>query len=130
MLLTTPWTATPATAVGRAGRQVLLDPMEVQKTHHIDKGEADEKGSYDYFYEYDLYSFSDGGFSLVARSYADEPMDAYFLQFERDGKRHFLGKTDLVSPLIREAIEFLRREGKTSIRYLTAAGYESIESNL
>jgi hypothetical protein len=109
-------------------RKVLLIRMEVRKTHHVEKGEPDGTGIHDHSYEYDLYSFSEGGLSFIARSYADEPTNAHFLRAEKDGKHHFLTRGDLAHPLFREATEYLLKEGKTSLRYLGAAGYEIIES--
>ena len=47
--------------------------VEIESTHHIDAGEKGADGRYDYYYEYDLYRFSDGATVIVARSYADEP---------------------------------------------------------
>ena len=45
--------------------------MDVQITHHVDASEPDAQGMYDYRYEYDLYTFREGGLALVARSYTD-----------------------------------------------------------
>jgi hypothetical protein len=59
--------------------------MHVERTHHIDASDRDESGSYEYYYEYDLYRFTLGGTCLVARSYADEPNEAHFLRIEERG---------------------------------------------
>ncbi len=45
--------------------------MKYHKQDFIDAGEKAEDGSYEYYYEYTLYSFEDGDITLVARSYKD-----------------------------------------------------------
>jgi hypothetical protein len=55
--------------------------MKVEATHHIDASEPDENGMYEYRYEYDLYTFTDGEAVLVARSYRNEA-EAHFLRME------------------------------------------------
>jgi hypothetical protein len=60
--------------------------MEVTTTHHIDASEPDAKGMYDWYYEYDLYRFSEGAIALIARSYVDKTYEAHFLRLEREGK--------------------------------------------
>lgn len=50
--------------------------MHIECTHHIDASEPDEDGMHEYYYEYDMYRFTDGALCLVARSYSDEPDEA------------------------------------------------------
>ena len=88
--------------------------MEVSKRHFVDAGEKDADGTFDYYYEYDVYEFSDGVKTFVGRSYTDTPEVAAFLG--RDGQ--FITNGDLVSPLFKEACEHLKKEGKTKIYFL------------
>lgn len=93
--------------------------MDVRKTRQIDSGEPDAEGFVDYFYEYDVYEFVDGDLCVVARSYTDEPQEAHLLNRQVAGKRFLLDEADLQRPLVRDAIDALRREGKTQVRYLS-----------
>jgi hypothetical protein len=34
--------------------------MEVVTSHHIDASDQDDRGMYEYYYEYDLFGFTDG----------------------------------------------------------------------
>lgn len=43
--------------------------MEVKTTHHIDAGDKDSQGWYQYYYEYDVFCFTDGEIALTVRSY-------------------------------------------------------------
>ncbi|MBP1089057.1 hypothetical protein JOE39_003091 [Pseudomonas sp. PvP100] len=44
----------------------------MERYHHIDASEQDKYGFYDYYYEYDMYYFTEGTLSLVARCYTDD----------------------------------------------------------
>ena len=44
--------------------------MEVKTTHHIDAGDKDSQGRYQYYYEYDVFCFTDGEIALTVRSYS------------------------------------------------------------
>ena len=92
--------------------------MNVKKKRHIDKGEQDEEGYSDYYYEYDSYEFSDGQITFHARSYTDEDTEAHFLR-KVDGKKTLIvSPEDLKTPLFQLAIKHLRLEGKRTLRYL------------
>jgi hypothetical protein len=47
--------------------------MQVECTHHIDGSEPDDDDPYSYYYEYDVYCFTEGAMRLWARSYVDTP---------------------------------------------------------
>lgn len=102
--------------------------MHVERTHHIDASDPDESGSYEYYYEYDLYRFIQGDTCLVARSYADEPNEAHFLNMEERGSVRPLISDDLNSPLLVAAQAHLRAEGKTTLSWLSSKsnGYEQV----
>lgn len=102
--------------------------MQIERTHHIDASDPDESGSYEYYYEYDLYRFTQGDACLVARSYADEPNEAHFLRIEeRDSVRPLISQ-DLNSPLLMAAQAYLRANGKTTLSWLSGKGngYEQV----
>jgi hypothetical protein len=98
--------------------------MEVEKTHRIDKSEPDEKGFCDYYYEYDLYELSEENSALVARSYIDTPTEVHFLRIVSGPTWEGFSKKHRRLPLFDKAVEFLRREGKTTIRFVGRKGYE------
>ena len=107
-------------------RQVVK--MNVETTHHVDASEPDENGMYEYRYEYDVFSFSDGRVALVARSYNDEKEEAHFLSIEMDGDSRLIARADLKLPLFASAVEHLRSTGKRRINWLSGRGngYEPV----
>lgn len=102
--------------------------MEIESTHHIDAGEKGADGRYDYYYEYDLYRFSDGATVIVARSYTDEPQETHFLRIERDGKPDLLKAEDLRQTLFVQSVHYLRGIGKQKLSWLSgrAGDYEPL----
>jgi hypothetical protein len=91
--------------------------MNVDKSHHIDKSEPDANGLYEYYYDYHLYEFTEGDFTLIARRYTNES-EAHFLGLERAGEKAFLSKSILNEPLLHQAIEYLKKEGTNAFSYL------------
>lgn len=106
--------------------------MQIECIRQIDCSEPDELGAYDYYYEYDVYRFTDGPISLIARSYTDEPDEAHFLSVETSGKRRTLVDADLAHQLFHLAQSYLRGEGKTQLRWLSGRGngYEPVPDDL
>ena len=102
--------------------------MHVQTSHHVDAGEQDADGIYEYYYEYDVTVFSEDGQSLVVRSYIDTPHEAHFLRAEVGSYRRLLTDSDMRSALAVEAIAHLRAQGKTEINWLSGRrnGYEPV----
>ncbi|MGH8446674.1 MAG: hypothetical protein ACREVL_15485 [Solimonas sp.] len=100
--------------------------MKVETSHHIDASEPDADGMHEWHYEYELYRFSDGGVSLVARSYVEEPEQAHFINADVGGAARLITKRELTQPLFVEALAYLRRAGKTRIELLGVEGYTSI----
>lgn len=96
--------------------------MQVEITHHIDASEPNTDGMYDYYYQYDLFRFSDGVVALVARSYVDEPEEAHFLSMETDGEQRLLSIQDIGSLFLAEAVSYLRKLGKSKFRWLSGRG--------
>lgn len=106
--------------------------MRVSVDHHVDASDTDADGFHDWYYEYDVYWFSRGGRSFVARAHIDEPGKIAFLSCELTilgFRRHRLLKAaDLRSPLFKAAIAHLRDLGMTSIDRLTKTdGYVPID---
>ncbi len=102
--------------------------MQIECTHHIDASEPDADGAYDYYYEYDFYRFSDDGICLFARSYADSADEAHFLNMEVGEVSRLLMDDDLTHPLFVSACDYLRREGKMHLNWLSGRGngYEAV----
>ena len=102
--------------------------MHIERVRQIDSSEPDESGLFDYYYEYDIYRFTDGPICLIARSYTDEPDEAHFLRVEINGSRRALIDSDLSHPLFLEAQSHLHSEGKVQLSWLSGRGngYESV----
>lgn len=103
--------------------------LHIIKEHHIDQGELDPNGYYEYYYEYDLYYFSSNvsaTSSLVVRHYVNENT-AHFLRKEWFGNSKSLESQDLSSTLIIEAIDYLKSLGISNFDYLSVGGYKPIE---
>ena len=103
--------------------------MKVEITHHIDASEPNAQGVYDYYYEYDDYTFTDGDAVLVARSYTDEPHRASLRVKLRDGQRQGLTAADLRTPFVQAVEAWFRAAGKTSIQWLGGGGKGYVETN-
>ena len=102
--------------------------MDIVATHHIDSSEPDAWGRYEWRYEYDLYKFTDGDTSLIARSYKGES-EAHFLRIEIVETHRMLNDTDLRMPLFLTSVEYLRNVGKTKLQWLSGhgnGGYEDV----
>ena len=101
--------------------------MKTTKWHFLDESD-DEK--YPYHYEGDMYEFSDGTTTFTARSYLDEPELAHFMCKAVRGQQRSVVKKDFRTELFRNSVEYLRREGKRSFRYLTRQNkkpYQEVE---
>ena len=105
--------------------------MRVSVDHYVDASDTDADGMHEWYYEYDVYRFSQGGRSFVARAYTDEPEKAAFLSCEVKifgfRRRRLLGPADIRSSLFAAALAHLRRLGMTTIDRLTKAGYVPVE---
>ena len=102
--------------------------MEVRKTRHVDSDEPDENGFVSYYYEYDIYEFMQGDLCLVARSYTDTPQEAHFLRKDLPNQQLMLTIQDFSHPLMLLALERLKADGKSEIKFLNQAsgGYSPI----
>lgn len=102
--------------------------MNIECTHHIDASEPDPNGAHEYYYEHDIYRFTESDVALVARSYTDEPHEVHFLRLEQAGKVRMLELGDLDTSLFREAKVHLEREGKSEFNWLSEEnkGYSRI----
>jgi hypothetical protein len=100
--------------------------MRVEITHHIDCSEQDADGFYDWYYEYDLYSFVDGETELVARSYTTDQEKAQVISINKNGVRVSLSSKDIQLSIVSEAVKHLRAAGKSEISWLSEAGYISL----
>ncbi|WP_439892075.1 hypothetical protein ACS7SF_05675 [Ralstonia sp. 25C] len=106
--------------------------MNVEKEHFIDCSDPDADGMYDYYYEYDVYEFQDGGMSYVVRCYTDEPLQASFMGVRPTGKEGdewgFLQLSDMQTDLFRQVVSYLTDAGKRDITFLSEEGYQAIPS--
>ncbi|WP_207900849.1 hypothetical protein [Rhizobium azibense] len=100
------------------GRNGVAWPMMVEVSHHIDASEPDADGFYDYHYEYDLFEFTDGFVTFLARAYSDEPDGAAMMTRIEGNDHHLLTKRDLRHPLFLRAADYLRAAGKTNLDWL------------
>ena len=105
--------------------------VRVSIDHYVDASDADADGMHDWHYEYDVYRFSRGWRSFVARGYTDEPGRIAFLLCEVKVfgvyRRRLLSSADLKSSLFGAAVAHLRGLGITSFDRLTNIGYVPIE---
>ncbi len=92
--------------------------MMVEVSHHVDASEPDADGFYDYHYEYEIYEFTDGVRTLLARAYCDERGQAALMGWRKGVHRHLLTKRDLHHPLFLEAMAYLRMAGKSKLDWL------------
>jgi hypothetical protein len=102
--------------------------MHIERVRQIDSSEPDESGMCEYYFEYDIYRFTDGPLCFVARSYTDEPDRAHFLRIDENGNRRALTDSDLSHPLFLLALAHLRNEGKANLSWLSGRGnvYEPV----
>ena len=105
--------------------------MQVHASHHVDAGTQAADGSYDFYYEYSIIKLSEGGKSLVARSYVDTPTEVHFLRLESGSARRALTAIDMSSTFCAKAVAYLRAIGKTEITWLSGRGegYEPVSIN-
>ncbi len=100
------------------GRRGTAWPMTVEVSHHIDASEPDAEGFCDYHYEYDVFEFTDGVVTFLARAYSDEPEKvAMMTRTEGKGYRH-LTRRDVHHSLFLEAAAYLRTVGKSDLDWL------------
>lgn len=101
------------------GRSGTAWPMTVEVSHHIDASEPDANGFCDYYYEYDVFEFTDGFVTFLARAYSDQPEKAAMMtRIEGQDHHHLLTKRDLRHPLFLKAAAYLRAAGKTDLDWL------------
>lgn len=118
---------------GRWLRSTPALQLRVERSHHVDEAPPDADGLQDYHYAYDIYRFSDGTRVLYARSYADTPKHAHFLNAEVRGRMRPLRPADLRTPLLRAAAQHLcQAEGKRDLAWLSGRGngYEPVPAGL
>ncbi|MGO4452007.1 YgcG family protein [Phyllobacterium sp. TAF24] len=92
--------------------------MNVEISHHIDASDLNPEGFYDYHYEYDIYVFSDGPLSYVVRAYTDQPEQAAFMSVSKGSSKRLLRSNDFRTPLLAEAVAYLRNAEKTDLSWL------------
>ncbi|WP_183141435.1 hypothetical protein [Pseudomonas syringae group genomosp. 3] len=100
--------------------------IRMERYHHIDASEQDKEGFYDYYYEYDMYYFTEGTLSLVARCYTDDADEVNFMGIEFDGYDRSLESDDQSLPLVSAALAQLKADGKTKFFTFTGKGYEPV----
>jgi len=105
--------------------------MQIECIRQIDASEPDESGMYEYYYEYDIYRFTDGHTCFFARSYTDTPDEASFLRVETNGTHRGLRRSDLTHPLFLSAQSYLHSEGKVHLYWLSnrGNGYEPVPAD-
>lgn len=104
--------------------------MDVQWQHYVDAEEPDERGYHRYYYAYRLYAFSHAGAVLCARRYDDTADTVSLLGWGANGEQSRLSERDLVHPLVKKAVHWLRADGATQVHWLdrNSGTYRTIES--
>jgi len=74
-------------------------------------------GPYEFYYDYDVYRFEEGGTAVTVRSYRDEPRMASFSGLEVAGNDRPLERADFHLPLVRAAVQHLRAIGKQELTW-------------
>ena len=96
----------------------------------VDSLGLDADGNYEYYYKYDIYRFANNDGALIVRSYSTEPDEAHFLGIETNGKRRMMEKVDFKSPIVKAAISYLIKSGKSELTWLdqsnTHDGYSKV----
>jgi hypothetical protein len=64
------------------------------------------------------FSYADGE-TLVARRYLEDPSEAHFLRLETTAPHRAITVMDFRRPLFIDAIEYLRKQGKEKITWLS-----------
>jgi hypothetical protein len=100
--------------------------MKIEQTHQIDCSERGADGKYDWYYEYDIYRFTQDDRTLVARSYKDTIEEAHFLRLEVQAKSVEITAKNMSEPLFKQALLHLRSIGKMKVEYLGPEGYAPI----
>ena len=100
--------------------------LHVEKNYYEDIGPRDPNGRPMFAYRYYLFRFTcNDGETLVARSYLDNPSEAHFLRLETVAPHRPIDAADFRRPLFIDAVEYLRKQGKDNITWLSfdAQGY-------
>ena len=102
--------------------------MRVDRTHHIDRIPSDPNQVAVASYACDLFRFSDGGLTLVGRSYESDPKDAHLLRREVGPTHVGLTARDTQTPLFVAAVAYFRSVGMARVTWLNAEGegYEPV----
>jgi len=100
--------------------------MQVERIRHLDCSEPDKAGMHEYYYEYDVYWFTEEAMSLSVRSYTDEPDEADLMGINLDGETREIEVSDLSHPFLLAVHAYLLTEGKVKFNRLTDKGYEAI----
>lgn len=98
--------------------------IAINISHHVDASAPNAQGMYDWYYEYDVFEFTDQqhASALTVRSYSNTPFEASFIDLN-NRQHEIIALDDTLKPLFQFAIQFLKKSGKTKINYLSAHGY-------
>ncbi|MPZ60130.1 MAG: hypothetical protein GEU93_02305 [Propionibacteriales bacterium] len=92
--------------------------MRIEVAHFADDGSQESAGLYDYSYEGDTYTFSDGDERVTVRIYVDNPHEAFFMATGSGPVRQ--------SRLAAQAVAHLSQTGVETFLYLGPSGaYEA-----
>ena len=75
--------------------------MEVKTTHHIDAGDKDSQGWYQYYYEYDVFCFTDGEIQHFPAIWSTQTLLEYWLS---KGYLYFMNKESAVALTVRSYV--------------------------
>ena len=98
--------------------------IAINISHHVDASAPNAQGMYDWYYEYDVFEFTNKQHTsaLTVRSYSNTPFEASFIDLN-SRQPECIVLDDTLKPLFLFAIQYLKKSGKTKINYLSAHGY-------
>jgi hypothetical protein len=94
------------------------EAVRVSRRRCIDKMGPDERGYYEFYYDFEDFEFSLGPLTLFGRAYAHDREGADFRGVRIGSESRFLQVGDLQGVLGRAAIHYFRGHGKTQLVWL------------
>ena len=87
----------------------MKNKFEIKKERIIDKSEIDSEGMYEYYYEYDKYTFIFEGVTYIVRRYMEDDNKAKLLSKIIEGRIHTIDKEDYNNDCFIEISKYLMK---------------------
>ena len=97
-------------------------PIRIRAEHIVDQQAPTKPGDCGYHYDFVVYRFSQPGWELLARSYADTAERVSFLNLTVDGVVRPLTESDLREALVQRVAKHLRSLGKREFSWFDRSG--------